>query len=295
MLAGDLQDTRETSTISPEGSTYMIRRFILTGVAALTLALASSAVAQDRATLVLRSGERISGDLVDLGGVGFTVMVNGQKRTYKKGEVARIEFSGDATLPQGAQVPAGQSAVVLTNGSVVTGSLYDISGKAPLKITLDTPSGQRELSSNQIRAIHFVRPSNGSIGTGGGGSSIGEPGGAGILVPANQRWIDTGITVREGQQVSFNARGEVQLSADSSDKANPSGSLKGRKGVGPLPGELAGALIGRVGPMAPFGVGMTAMNVRMPASGRLFLGINDDEVGDNQGGFRVQVTPQGNR
>ncbi len=27
----------------------------------------------------------------------------------------------------------------------------------------------------------------------------------------------------------------------------------------------------------------------MPANGQLFLGINDDHVGDNSGGFRVNV------
>jgi len=269
----------------------MIRRFILAGVAALTLALASSAVAAEKATLVLRSGERISGELVDLGGVGFTFRVNGQQRTFKRNEVARIEFRGDTALPQGAQVSGGQHAVVMTDGTVVVGRLSDIGGSTPLKLTVDTPSGRRELSSNQVRAIHFVSPGSGSEAT--TGSTPGIPEGTGIVVPGNQRWIDTGITVREGQQVSFNARGEIQLSTDSGDRANPSGSLKQRRGVGPLPGELAGALIGRVGPMAPFGIGISATNIRMPASGRLFLGINDDEVGDNQGAFRVDVSPLG--
>ena len=55
----------------------MFRRFILTGLVALTVALAGSAIAAEKATLVLRSGERISGELVDLGGVGFTFRVKG--------------------------------------------------------------------------------------------------------------------------------------------------------------------------------------------------------------------------
>jgi len=243
---------------------------------------------------VLRSGQRVSGQLVDLGGVGFTVRVGGDTRTYKRDEVASIEFRGAASLPPNAQVAAGQHAAVMTDGSVVVGRLHDIGGKSPLKITMDTPSGMREISSNQIRAIHLTGSSPSGVATSGStGATPTTPGGAGILVSGNQTWVDTGIVVREGQQVSFNATGEIQLSTDSSDRANPSGSLKGRKGVGPLPGELAGALIGRVGPMAPFGIGIQAMNVRMPASGRLFLGINDDQVADNTGGFRVQVSPQG--
>lgn len=275
----------------------MFRRFILAGAVALTVALAGSAIAAERATLVLRSGERVSGELVDLGGTGFTFRVNGKERSFARNEVARIEFRGDATLTseQESQIKSGQHAVVLTDGSIITGRLSDIGGSTPLKITMDTPSGQRDFGSNQIRAIHFVRPSStSSTGTSGSGSVAGIPSGSGIVVPGNQTWVDTGITVREGQQVTFNARGEVQLSNDRSDRANPSGSLKGRKPAGgPLPGELAGALIGRIGPMAPFGVGGGTQTIRMPASGRLFLGINDDQVADNQGGFRVQVTPQG--
>ena len=30
----------------------------------------------------------------------------------------------------------------------------------------------------------------------------------------------------------------------------------------------------------------------MPADGRLFLGVNDDEVSDNQGEFTVDVRPE---
>ena len=268
----------------------MIQRFILTGVATLTLAVASSALAQERATVVLRSGERIAGELVDHNASGFTVSVKGKNRTYRQNEVARIEFGGDGTLPAGTAVSGGQHAAVMTDGTVVVGRLHDIGGRRPLTITMDTPSGMRKINSNQIRALHLVSPSGTQATT---GSSAGIPGGTGIIVPGNQRWTDTGITVREGQQVSFNARGEIQLSGDSGDRANPSGSLKQRRGVGPLPNELAGALIGRVGPMAPFGIGMAAQNIRMPASGRLFLGINDDEVGDNQGAFRVDVSPRG--
>jgi hypothetical protein len=31
----------------------------------------------------------------------------------------------------------------------------------------------------------------------------------------------------------------------------------------------------------------------MPAAGQLFLGINDDNIGDNQGEFRVEITRTG--
>ena len=50
-------------------------------------------------------------------------------------------------------------------------------------------------------------------------------------------------------------------------------------------------MIGRIGNGAPFGIGNQTV-VPMPATGELFLGVNDDEVGDNSGGFVVDVKPQ---
>ena len=50
----------------------MLKRMVFAlSVAALTFT--AVAQAQENATLVLRSGERVSGQLVDLGGVGFTM------------------------------------------------------------------------------------------------------------------------------------------------------------------------------------------------------------------------------
>ena len=51
-----------------------------------------------------------------------------------------------------------------------------------------------------------------------------------------------------------------------------------------------GALLGRVGPVAVFAIG-NQTSVPMPADGRLFLGVNDDNVSDNQGEYTVDVRP----
>jgi hypothetical protein len=58
-----------------------------------------------------------------------------------------------------------------------------------------------------------------------------------------------------------------------------------------MPRVLAGALIGRVGPVGIFGIGSQTTPLTMPADGRLFLGINDDEVADNTGEYTVDVRP----
>ena len=61
----------------------------------LTLAAATAAVlAAPRATLTLRNGDKLQTDLVDLGGVGFTVTSGGKTDTIAEAEVAFIDFAG---------------------------------------------------------------------------------------------------------------------------------------------------------------------------------------------------------
>jgi hypothetical protein len=112
-----------------------------------------------------------------------------------------------------------------------------------------------------------------------------------IVVSSRNQWTPTGITVRRGQVLNFTTTGEIQLSPDTNDMASVAGSKTGRRPTAraPLPNELAGALIARIGNSRPFGIGdQTSWPV--PASGQLFLGINDDSLGDNTGEFRVAIT-----
>ena len=113
-------------------------------------------------------------------------------------------------------------------------------------------------------------------------------------MPASQRWTNTGFTVQQGQPVRFSATGQVILSQDNNDTATPAGSTTGRyAGGAPSHNVLAGALIGRIGNGAPFGIGGQTQALPMPGSGQLFLGVNDDNLNDNRGEFRVQVIPEG--
>ena len=111
-----------------------------------------------------------------------------------------------------------------------------------------------------------------------------------VNVPANQRWIDSGIVVEQGDHVAFNASGEIHLSSNPDDTARPAGSALQRYARrAPMPRVLAGALIGRIGSSAPFGIGDQTAPIPMPAAGRLSLGINDDDVRDNTGFFTVVI------
>jgi hypothetical protein len=266
----------------------MFKRTIL--AAAAVVALAAGTQAQENATLVLRSGEKVAGQLVDMGGVGFTVRVNGQERQIATNDVSVIDFTGngDVSAADLNRSSGGTQTVWLRNGQTIDGQLYDIAGTTPLRITLKTSSGDRELASSEIGRIVLSRPSSG-VATSGSSSTAGVPEGTGVAVPGNAAWTPTGQTVRRGERLSFSATGEVRLSNDASDVANANGSRAGRKVAGaPVPDAAAGALIARVGNSAAFPIGEN-QTVTMPANGQLFLGINDDHVADNQGGYRVTV------
>ena len=263
----------------------MFKRTILAlAIAALPL----SALAQESATLTLKSGEKVTGQLEDLGGVGFTIRVNGTERRIPQNDVAVIDFAGSSmTDADWAKVPEGEQRVILKSGEAINGQLADIGGSSPLRLTIRTASGDRDVSSSEVNHIVLARPSSG-IAT--SGSNLQAPTGSGITVSAKQPWTATGLTVRKGEVLSVNATGEVQLSTDSNDVATPFGSKSGRKATNaPLPNVAAGALIGRIGANGQaFGIG-SGVQVPMPAAGQLFLGINDDGFGDNQGEYRVDI------
>jgi hypothetical protein len=108
-------------------------------------------------------------------------------------------------------------------------------------------------------------------------------------VDARARWVFSGFTVSTGDTLVVTVEGSVQLSDEGTDTATAAGSRIGRHAPGaPMPGELAGALIGRIGNSAPFGVG-DQIQIIAPASGELYLGVNDDVLADNRGRFRVRI------
>ena len=114
-----------------------------------------------------------------------------------------------------------------------------------------------------------------------------------IAVSAETRWTDTGIDVRSGDRLQVRAQGTITLSGNDNgnDTAGPAGAFSGRRASGaPLPSAPAGALIGRIGDGPVFLVGAEGWTNRAGQSGRLFLGVNDDHLGDNRGEFAVRVS-----
>lgn len=269
----------------------MLKRTVLSAFCATAMLVTGVAYAQDSATLTMRSGERVSGQLVDLGGVGYTIRVNGSERQIPQNDVAVIDFTGGTMTDADWAKFSGPTVVVLRNGQTVNGSLYDIGGTSPLRLTIRTSDGDREISSSEVARIIIARPDN-AVGTSGSTPTfIPAPAGAGgVTVSASQPWTNTGVAVRKGQRLTFSTTGEVQLSDDPGDIANADGSKNARYAPNAqIRNVLAGALIGRIGPNGqPFGIGNQSMIVA-PATGILFLGVNDDGFADNRGAFQVVV------
>jgi hypothetical protein len=111
-----------------------------------------------------------------------------------------------------------------------------------------------------------------------------------VWVGATTAWTDTGVDVREGQVVYFTAHnGDIQWRRGQHTRAagDPGAPYNARR---PLPNRPIGALIARIGnSSAPFFIGDEEGPVRVRGAGRLFLGINDENLADNQGAYRVTV------
>jgi hypothetical protein len=273
----------------------MLKR-TLSALAIATMASVGVAQAQENVTLILKSGERLSAQLIDHGGVGFTVKVNNEERRIPTNDVAVINFTGrNITNEDWNKVSGGNHIVVLRSGQTVTGQFYDIGGTMPLRITMKTADGERDLQSSEVATIILGRTDAAVAATSGSGTTGSAPSAGGaVVVNGNQQWTSTGIMVRKGERLTFNTSGEVRLSSTGDDVAQPAGATSGRKVAGaPLPNQITGALIGRIGTNGrPFGIG-NLNSVVMPETGMLFLGINDDHVADNSGEFRVQITRSG--
>ena len=110
-----------------------------------------------------------------------------------------------------------------------------------------------------------------------------------VRVNSQHRWTDSGITVRAGDVITFNASGTITMSDDQGDTATPAGSTRGRRAPdAPILNQLAGGLLAKIGEYPTAFIGSRG-TWTAPVSGRLYLGVNDDVLTDNSGNFRVVV------
>lgn len=180
--------------------------------------------------------------------------------------------------------------LVLTSGQRVEGTLVGVTAREVV-FEIREGFGRRTVRVDraEIDRIEFDGP-----GGGGGGlpPTAGRPSGLRerqVQVSARTAWTDTGIDLRPGQTVYFEASGEVRWGPNRRDGAEGEDNSPFNAGR-PLPDRPAAALIGRVGESSdPFFVGGERGPIRVRGGGRLFLGVNDDFLNDNTGTLRVRV------
>jgi len=111
-----------------------------------------------------------------------------------------------------------------------------------------------------------------------------------VTVPGNVPFVDSGIEVREGQELYFESAGDIYWKPRerSGPAGDPGANYDPRR---PMPRRPTGAMIAKVGEDSSdlFFIGADPGPIRVQSSGRLFLGVNDDYLQDNHGNFRVVV------
>jgi hypothetical protein len=273
--------------------------------AALNVVAAAQQVANTnkQATLVMKNGDRHTGTLVYHNDANFNLIENGEDKAYPIDDVAVLDFAGgNPAAAELTKLPTSDSSsndlerhmLVLRDGTVVHGRMYTIT---PTAITVNTEGGHRDFDLNNVSRL-YVNPGTSrrlyastlNAATAATTGTTSAQASTAVVVSSRSQWTSTGITVRRGEVLNFSTTGEVQLSPDTGDMASVAGSKTGRRPTAraPMPNELAGALIARIGNSRPFGIG-DQTSVPMPASGLLFLGINDDGLQDNTGEFRVEI------
>ncbi len=309
-----------------------LRRLSLAAVFVVAVAV-TAVLAQPPVTVVLTNGQQYDGSLVGGNNGNIVLDVNGRQRTFSHSQIGVIEFNGQQPTSQELQrvssvagnnssflrnvLSSRNSVLVLQDGQMLSGVLSSISDDGS-QITLTTQNGQNNYDASDIARL-YPNPSNAQnlqnvIASNqnnqdqnnpnqyyGYGSPVGTSGqmtGAKtITVPANQPWTPTGIQVRQGERVTFQASGQIRYAPEANSTVGPNGG-PARRDISeqfPLPTVPVGALIARVGNSQPFLIGDFTQPLTMPESGQLYLGINDSIYGDNTGNFTVQVNPAGGR
>jgi hypothetical protein len=255
-----------------------------------TLGLLAVAGAAGADTLVLQDGRRVEGQLISVarGWVEFQPIEGDRpadKLRVAVAEVRSIQFDegvnvADSSARTTFEVGRGEDRAEPADPAV--------DGERPRRARRGARDRDAAGSGTPAGASDdgIVRAGNRSARPSGG-----RPGRM-ITVSATERWTDSGIDVAAGDVVSFSVAGTVTLGDDRPLGAEGDLDAVARAPRRPMPDRPAGALIGRIGtsPDDTFFIGAERLPFRVRTSGRLFLGVNDDTLGDDDGAFQVAVT-----
>ncbi len=206
--------------------------------------------------------------------------------SFSRRSIARLAIL--LALPVSLQA----DTLVLRDGSRVQGDLIAVrNGTIEFEERRSFGSGRTlRFDRDEVVRIEFDinrRTDNSLTGNNGRPSGMRE---RQVIVSADVGWNDTGIDVRSGQTVYFEATGQARWGRDRRD--GPAGERNSPPNPGrPMPNRNAAALIGKIGTDSTdlFFIGDDTGPVRIRGNGRLYLGINDDVLTDNSGNFRVVV------
>ena len=291
------------------------RTFVVAVALGVCAAIAASAAT--RPTFIMNDGRRASGELVFHGGQGNNMIDDqlnladqGKETSYSMDNVAVIDIAG-GTPSQDELTKATQhdQAMVTRDGFVQGGRFVNIQNGNTLVWRNDARQEQRYgldgiariyLNTRRAGSIFNFNPSastqspSPAVGTAGaiGASPRAQRRGNSIVVPANLPWVNTGIQVKSGDQVTFRVTGQIST-MQRQPPAGPEGRTGQTSDKYPIPQMQAGALIANVNGTNLFPIGSQQSPIAMPADGMLYLGINDDFFGDNTGAFTVTVTVNG--
>jgi hypothetical protein len=114
-----------------------------------------------------------------------------------------------------------------------------------------------------------------------------------IDVLANSQGVDTGVDLRQEDNVTITATGEIFSRATGSISPDGNSRYGTSAGSYPVPDAAFGALVGYIRmnngrSSAPFMIG-SQRTISAPADGRLILMVNDDNYRDNVGSFKVRI------
>jgi hypothetical protein len=113
-----------------------------------------------------------------------------------------------------------------------------------------------------------------------------------VSVTGPEAWVDTGIDVDQAMSLEISACGHVIVNTTGSPtfKADGNAECPGVWRYGfPAPALPCWSLMGRMDQGEPFLVGPSFRAPAGSLSGRLYLGVNDDNVTDNGGSFRATI------
>jgi len=264
-------------------------------------------------TLILTDGERISGTVAfhtstreNLIDNDFSIGIGGtEERQFHYDQVAVIDFMGGTpNFNELSGLPDNGHFLVMRNGETKRGHFVNMIGGDTVRWQ-DEGGGTREMPIRDVARIYLnpqsarttfnFRPNSGrgNAQNNGRGNANGRNFrivGNNLSVPANQPWTDSGIDVMQGDMLRFDAQGQTTYANGGDNQTNAAGRNEIKSAKYPIPSLGVGALIGKVGPNGtPFQIGSSRAPITMPATGRLWLGINDEFWGDNGGNYQVTV------